>query len=219
MKYKLYYAPGAASFAVHWLLVELGAEHEAIRLDLDRNEQKAPDYLRINPAGKVPTLLIDGRPFAEVAALLLMIAEEHPGRSLVPSPRSEHRFAFLQLYFHLANTLQPAFRAWFYPDEAAGPDNGEAARASARERIERSWDRIAAQLEGKTGFLFGADVSVADFLLVMLMRWSRNMPRPAATWPAIASYLGRVAAMPSLREVQARERLVNWPEDDAPSGS
>ena len=113
MRYTLYYAPGAASFAVHWLLVDLGAEYEAVRLDLQRQDQKGSHYLRLNPAGKVPTLLIDGRPHAECAALLWMIAEEQGERPLIPAPGSDHRFDFLRLYFFLANTLQPAFRAWF----------------------------------------------------------------------------------------------------------
>ena len=97
MKYTLYYAPGAASFAVHWLLVELGADYEAVRLDLGRKDQHGSHYLRLNPAGKVPTLVIDDRPHAEAAALLMMIAELHPERPLVPPPGSPERFDFLQL--------------------------------------------------------------------------------------------------------------------------
>jgi glutathione S-transferase len=216
MRYTLYYAPGAASFAVHWLLVELGADFEAVRLDLDRRDQKGADYLRLNPAGKVPTLLIDGQPYAEAAALLWMLADAHPGRGLVPEPGSGSRFAFLQLHFVLANTLQPAFRAWFYPHEPAGPDQVDAVMAVARRQIESAWDRIDSQLEGAEAFLFGADMTVADFLLVMLMRWSRNMPKPAADWPNIAAYLGRIATMPSLAEVQAREDLPFWTEGAAP---
>jgi glutathione S-transferase len=216
MRYTLYYAPGAASFAVHWLLVELGAEHDAVRLDLERKDQKGSDYLRLNPAGKVPTLIIDGTPHAEVAALLMMIAEAHPDRNLVPQPGSPERFAFLQLYFFLANTLQPAFRAWFYPDEPAGPDRRDAVMANARSAIEAAWDALDTRLEAQGGgYLFGADMSVADYLAVMLMRWSRNMPRPAAAWPNIAAYLRRVAAIPSLAEVHRREDLPFWPEEAA----
>jgi glutathione S-transferase len=212
MKYTLYYAPGAASFAVHWLLVELGAEYEAVRLDLERRDQKGSHYLRLNPAGKVPTLVIDDHPYAEAAALLLMIAEDHPDRALVPQPGSPERFPFLQLYFFLANTLQPAFRAWFYPHEPAGPEQAEAVMANARSQIEAAWERIDALLAGRAGFLFGAEPGVADYLLAMLMRWSRNMPKPAAAWPNISAYLRRIAGIPSLAEVHAREEMPFWPE-------
>jgi glutathione S-transferase len=211
MGYTLYYAPGAASFAVHWLLVELGVEYEAVRLDLERQDQKGSHYLRLNPAGKVPTLIIDGEAHAETAALLMMIAEAHPGLGLVPAPGSPERFGFLQLYFYLANTLQPAFRAWFYPHEPAGPDQRDAVMAHAREAIEEAWSRIDAMLEGKESYLFGDEMTVADYLLVMLMRWSRNMPKPAAAWPNLSAYLERVAAMTSLAEVQHREDLPFWP--------
>ena len=210
MKYTLYYAAGAASFAVHWLLVDLGAEYEAVRLDLDRKDQKGSHYLRLNPAGRVPTLVIDGIPYAEAAALLLMIAEEHPDRPLVPAPGSRDRFAFLQHYFFLANTLQPAFRAWFYPHEPAGAEQEEAVMASARVQIEAAWDRVDAMLAGGP-YLFGAELSVADYLAVMLMRWSRNMPKPAAAWPNISAYLHKIALIPSLAEVHAREELPFWP--------
>jgi glutathione S-transferase len=218
MRYTLYYAPGAASFAVHWLLVALDADFEAVRLDLGRQDQKNADYLRLNPAGQVPTLLIDGRPYAEAAALLWMLADAHPGRGLVPEPGSGSRLAFLQLHFFLANTVQPAFRAWFYPHEPAGAEQVDAVMAVAKGRIESAWDRIDSRLQGSGAFLFGADMTVADYLLVMLMRWSRNMPRPAAGWPNIAAYLGRIATMPSLAEVQAREGLAAWPGEAAPSG-
>ena len=215
MKYTLYYAPGAASFAVHWLLVDLGADYEAVRLDLGRKDQHGSHYLRLNPAGKVPTLVIDDRPHAEAAALLMMIAELHPERPLVPPPGSPERFDFLQLYFRLANTLQPAFRGWFYPHEPAGPDQAEAVMESARTQIESEWSRIDARLEGCETFLFGDEMSIADYLLVMLMRWSRNMPKPATAWPNIAAYLRRVARLESLREVHSREDLPFWPDGSA----
>ncbi|MGA1731166.1 MAG: glutathione S-transferase, partial [Steroidobacteraceae bacterium] len=57
--YTLHYAPGAASFAPHWLLIELGVEHQLVRVDLAAGEHKQPAYLKLNPNGLVPTLVVD----------------------------------------------------------------------------------------------------------------------------------------------------------------
>jgi hypothetical protein len=85
--YVLYYSPGAASFAVHWLLIELGVPFEARRLDLDAQEHKRPEYLKLNPNGLVPTLLIDGKPVYESGALVALLAERHPEDEAVAGRR------------------------------------------------------------------------------------------------------------------------------------
>jgi glutathione S-transferase len=74
---ELYYAPSTASLVVHWLLIELGLPHELRRLDLDAREQKAPEYLRLNPAGVVPTLVIDGQPICEAVAITQHLADTY----------------------------------------------------------------------------------------------------------------------------------------------
>jgi len=58
--YALYYNPGSASFAVHWMLNELQAPHRLIRVDFEAKQQKSAEYLQLNPSGKVPTLIVDG---------------------------------------------------------------------------------------------------------------------------------------------------------------
>ena len=76
--------------------------------------------------------------------------------------------------------------------------------------VEAVWDRVDAQLAAKGPFMLGERLSAVDFLATMLMRWSRNLPRQATAWPNIARYLARMRAMPSLREVHAREGLTDW---------
>src|SRR6476660_6656260 len=75
--YTLYYAPGAASMAVHLALLEIAAPHELKRVDLAGGEQHTPAYLALNPNAVVPTMLVDGKPAYEGAALLLLLAERH----------------------------------------------------------------------------------------------------------------------------------------------
>ena len=208
--YVLYYSPGAASFAVHWLLIELGVPFEARRLDLDAQEHKRPEYLKLNPNGLVPTLLIDGKPVYESAALVALLAERHPEAKLSPAVGTAERTTYLQWMFHLSNTLQPAFRTWFYPEGAAGAANIDAAKAEVRPRIEAAWERIASHLSSAGPLMCGERLSAVDFFATMLMRWSRNMPRPATSWAEIASYVAKMKARPSFRELYAREGLTEW---------
>ena len=208
--YVLYYAPGAASLAVHWLLIELGVPFEARRVDLEAQEQKRPEYLTLNPNGLVPTLLIDGKPVYESAALISLLAERHAEAKLSPAVGTAERTTYLQWMFHLSNTLQPAFRTWFYPEGAAGVANVDAARGEARPRIEAAWDRIESHLSSGGPTMCGERLSAVDFFATMLMRWSRNMPRPATSWPAIASYVARMKSRPTFRELYAREGLTEW---------
>ena len=208
--YTLYYMPGAASFAVHWLLLETGAPHELVRIDGEAREHKRPDYLRLNPNGMVPTLIVDGAPVYECAALLLLLAERHPEAQLAPPPGTRARALYYQWMLHFANTIQPAFRGWFYPDEPAGAQHAEAAKASARTRIEGGWDRLDAHLATHGPQVAGAAPSAADYFAVMLARWSRGMPRPATEWPAIARLVQALKARPSFRALNASEGLTEW---------
>ena len=208
--YTLYYAPGAASLVVHWLLIETGASHQLRKLDLAAGEHKRDDYLALNPSGVVPTLLVHGEPLCEAAAIVLYLADAHPSFGLAPAPGTIERGRYYQWVLHLANTLQPAFRLWFYPNEAAGEANAEAAKQRARERIEASWDLVEAHLARRGPYLLGPSVSAADFLLSMLMRWSRNMPRPATDWPQLAALAQRMKARPSFRTLYEREGLTEW---------
>jgi glutathione S-transferase len=138
--YTLYGALGVASLCEHWMLIEIGAPFEYVRLDTANREQRQAWYLQLNPNGVVPTLIVVGEPRYECAALLLMLAERHPEAALAPSPASGASGLYYEWMLHLANTLQPAFRAWFYPIEPAGNANNDAARAAAQVRIEAAWD-------------------------------------------------------------------------------
>ncbi len=208
--YTLYYSPGTASLVVHWLLIDMDIAHALKRVDLEARAHKSPEYLALNPAGVVPTLIIDGEPVVECAALTLLLAERHPEAGLEPARGTRARALYLQWAITLANGLQPAFRIWFYADEAAGADHVEAAKALARERIEAIYARLDAHLSAHGPYICGEDISAVDFLATMLLRWSRNMPKPATQWPALADYAARMKARPSFRELYAREGLTEW---------
>ncbi|MET0535993.1 MAG: glutathione S-transferase family protein [Steroidobacter sp.] len=210
MTYTLYYSPGAASLAVHWMLIELGVPFEAKPVDLQAGAQRSADYLRMNPAGRVPTLVVDGSPCAESAALLMLLAERHPDKKFAPPRGADDRAEWLETMIYLANTLLPAMRDWFYAETDGDPAGAEAVKALARRRIEAAWDRLDAQLADGRTHLIGTHLSTADLLGTMLMRWSRNMPRPATSWKHLGPYIQRMRALPSFVEVNDREGLTDW---------
>jgi glutathione S-transferase len=197
--------------AVHLALLELGAPHELCRVDFEARGQKDPDYLRLNPNGMVPTLIVDGAPVYECAALLLLLGERHESSGLVPRPGSPTRALYLQWMLHLANTLQPAFRQWFYAEDFGPADQRDSLRENARLRVEATWDRLDARLSERGPHVLGESFSIADLYAVMLMRWSRHMPRPADRWPAIARLAAIAKARPSWKRLYEIEGLTEWP--------
>ena len=206
----LYYAPGSASFLVHWLLIELELPHRLHLVDTAAKVQKSPEYLALNPNGVVPTLVIEGKPQYEAAALAMLLAERHPDAQLAPLPDDSQRADYVQWMLNLANMVQPLFRQWWYPGEPAGEANADALRAHCAPRIEAEWARIDAHLAAHGPCLLGERVSVADFYLTMLMRWSRNMPKPATEWPHLAALAQRMKARPSFATLYEREGLTEW---------
>ncbi len=208
--YTLYYSPGAASWVLHWLLIDLELPYELRRLDLAAGEQKQPEYLAINPLGVVPTLLVDGQPLWETGGVLLHLAEARPEAGLAPTVATLDRAHHYQWTVHLANDLQPLFRRWFYPHEIAGDEVVDKVKATAREAIEASFERIDRHLQQRGPWLLGPRASAADFYLTMLMRWSRNMPRPATEWPALQAMAAQMRARPSFKLLNEREGLTEW---------
>ena len=206
----LYYAPGAASMVVHWLLLELDLPHELRLVDTSAGAQRSPEYLALNPNGVVPTLVMDGVPRFEAAALLMTLADRDPQHRFAPTHDDPLRADYHQWMFHLANAVQPLFRQWWYPHEPAGEANAELVRQSVAPRIVAAWDRLDARIANHGPYLLGDRLSAADFYLAMLLRWSRNMPRPATEWPHLAQFANRMRARPSFATLYAREGLTEW---------
>jgi glutathione S-transferase len=209
--YTLYYSPGTASMCVHQALIEIDAKYHLVLVDLQAGGQRDPAYLRLNPGGHVPTLLIDDTPFTETAALMMTLSTRHPDAGLAPAENSSSRAAWYQWIVYFANTLQPAFRLWFYPTDISDDANTRALLASAiQRRIETIWSRIDAHLQAHGPYILGTQISAADLMLIMLMRWSRNMPKPATDWSALHQYAARIKARPSWQELCVREGLIEW---------
>jgi glutathione S-transferase len=205
-----YGSQSTASLVVHWLLIELGIEHELHLLDFDRREQKSPEYLAINPQGRVPTLVLDGQVLTESTAIAMHLADLHPEARLAPAIGTPERAAYYRWMLFCAYTLMPAYRSWFYADEPAGEAHAGEVKARARQQIEAAWQQVADHLERNGPYLLGTDLSAVDFVLTMLMRWSRNMPRPTDSWPVLRDFARRMKDRPSFAEVYRREGISDW---------
>jgi glutathione S-transferase len=208
--YTLYYSPGTASLVVHLALLEIGAPYQLELVDFGKKAQRSEAYLRLNPQGTVPTLLIDGQPYAESAALLMMLADRHPEARLAPAVGSAARNEWYQWLVYLGSALGATYRFWFYPAELGAEEHSPPVRAALKARIEAVWDRIDGQLAGRGPYLLGAQLSAADLLLLMYMRWSRNMPRTALAWPALKDFATRMRARASWQKLCDLEQLTDW---------
>ena len=207
--YKLYYSPGAASMLVHQTLLECRAAHTLEAVDLQSGQQRSDAYLALNPNGVVPTLIVDGVAHGESSAMAMLLVERHPEASLAPVAGSAGRADYLQWMFYLANSLQPRFRQWFYAGEDL-PAASESLAEAARIGIEACWSRINAHLASNGPYLLGEEFSVVDLYALMLMRWSRNMPRPANSWPHLDALATRLKQRPSWQQLCEIEQLVEW---------
>ena len=208
--YTLYYGPGSASMVVHLALLETGAPHELKLVDFGTQAQHDPQYLKLNPQGVVPTLIVDGQAVTESAALLLLLAERHPEAKLAPPAGTPQRAAWYQWIGYMSNSLASAYRQWFYPGDLGYTELPPELRAALQRRIAGCWDRLDAHLAANGPYLLGREFSGADLMLTMLMRWSRNMPHSALEWPALKALAQLVRARASWQTLYQREGLTEW---------
>jgi glutathione S-transferase len=208
--YTLYYSPGTASLVVHLTLLEIGAPYQLELVDFSRNSQRSEAYLRLNPQGQVPTLVIDGVAYTESAALLMMLCDRHPDAHLAPPHGTPRRNEWYQWLVFLSNALGASYRNWFYPPDLGATEHPPAVRAALQGRIEGLWTRIDAQLAARGPYLLGEEFSAADLLLIMYMRWSRNMPRTALEWPALKRFAKLLRERRSWQRLCDIEGLSEW---------
>jgi glutathione S-transferase len=209
--YQLHYFPANANAAPHMLLEELGAEYELLLVDRVRNAQKSKDYLKINPNGRIPTLVDDKLVVFEAAAIVLHLVDHHPDAGLAPPAGTPERAKFYQWLTFLTNSLQEELMTWQYPERLAGSDAAAAAvvRRGAEARASTFLDVVENHLKANGPLFLGNKLSAVDFYLVMLSRWARPMTKPPRSRPSIARLLDRVTSLPSVRRAYEHEGITD----------
>lgn len=206
--YKLYYYPGNANLAPHMLLEELGVDYELVLVDRDNNAHKSPEYLKLNPAGRIPVLIDGDLVLYETAAICLHLVDCHPQAKLAPAVGSIERAHFYKWLVYLTNTLQAELLTYFYPDRLT--DDAAAAaqvKAHAESRVGAMLDLIESTLAAGGPYLLGEHYSAVDPYLLMLARWTRLMQRPARQRPHLARYLDLMVSRPAVQRAFASEGL------------
>jgi glutathione S-transferase len=206
--YELFYYPGNASMAPHFVLEDIGAPFVLRLVDRKTNRQKAPDYMRLNPMGRIPTLLDGERIVFESAAICLHLADRHPDAGLAPGVGTADRAHLYQWLMFLTNTLQPDFMAFFYPEQHTVDAAGVAAvRASAAARLAAAYAVVDEALGGTGPYLLGGTPSIADFYLLMLTIWGRWLPDPPRKLARVRCCVDLISGRASVQRALASEGL------------
>ena len=186
----LYFAPGASSMAAHIALHEVGAPFEAIPVSFHRNETRSAEFLAVNPEGKVPTLLIDGRPLTEVAGILYYLARRYPEARLLPHGDPEAEARVVSWMSFVASTIHPARRQ--------GLEHAMQVYALADARLDAS------------GWASG-DYSIADIHLFRLYwRFAASLKPPPGSFPRLEAHHARMMARPAVIRTIAAEEAVGY---------
>jgi glutathione S-transferase len=201
--YTLYWSPGSASMAPHGALEETGVKYELKLVSVDDGAQRDPAYLKLNPNGKVPTLVVDGTfVMFESAAIAMFIADRHPQARLAPGPDEMARGHFYQWLTHLTNSLQPAMLRYYYPDRHTADEGGhDAVRAKAMDEIASLWGRIDRHLAADGPYLLGERFSAADIFAHMLSGWQQCCPNTYERFPHLKRLVDLVSARPAMQRV------------------
>lgn len=205
--YKLYFAPGSAAMAPHAMLEDVGAPFELIKVDTKNGQQHSPDYLKLNPHARVPTLIYDGdRVMYESTAICLFLADRHPEIAFVPKSDSKDRGLFLQWMAYLTNTLQESCMHWWHPEKFVdGASEQAAVKRKAEQRTAEMFRFLDGQLAGP--FLCGSTFYICDYYAVMLARWTRAMATPAHTNPNVNKLIRTVIQRPGYARMLKAEGI------------
>lgn len=206
--YTLYWNPGSASLAPHLVLAEIGAKAVTKKLDMSKQEHKAPAYLKINPHGRVPALLDGKKILLESAGICMYLADKHPKAKLAPSLKDPARGAFNQWMMYLTNTLQPAYLRYYYPDRITSDPAGTAAvQARAKEELETIYRYIDAHLAKHGPYLLGKKLSAADHYLFMLSNWQDPVPELYKRFPKVKRLADALRKRPAVKKVLAENEM------------
>lgn len=193
-KMQLYEFAPTRSIRVRWMLQELGVDFEAVTINLKAGEHRRPEFLQINPAGKIPVLVDNDLVLTESVAIVLYLAEKYPHKGLLPTDLQLRSHVYRWLLFAATELEQPLWRiarhTMIYP---------EPLRLSAEVSLARQdfTDMVAVledQMQGHQ-FIVGDTVTIADFVCAYTLDWANEVGLLDGC-PQLLQYLERMYARP-----------------------
>jgi glutathione S-transferase len=202
----LYYAPGTCALATHLALEFSGAPYETVRLNFKEQQQRSPEYLRLNPKGRVPALVTERGVLTETPALLQYIAQSFPQAQLAPL---EDAFALARMNefnSYLCSTVHVAHahgaRGYRWTDDAA-------AMETMKQKVPQTMGDCFELIETKMfqgPWVLGERFSVSDLYLFTLERWLEGDRVDVQRFPKVAEHLRRLQDDPRVQKVLAQQK-------------
>ncbi|MAU95899.1 MAG: glutathione S-transferase [Fulvimarina sp.] len=199
-RYKLYYNPESRASVARWMLEEVGADYELVPVDIQAGENRTPDFLAVNPMGKLPTLILpDGTVMTETAAILAQLADSFPAAGLAPALGAGERASYYRWLFFGPSCLEPA-----------GIDAMMRKGSEPLPKMALGWgsyDDVIDTLEGqlaKAPYVTGETFTAADLALGATLWWLSMFGAPRLTESeAIKGFVARVTGREAFRRGQA----------------
>lgn len=203
---KLYYMPGACSLGIHVLLEEIGKPYDLHKVDGAKQEQYGPDFVKLNPKSKVPTLVRDDSSvLTEYPAIAVWLARKNPEAGLLPSDADAEARALEAMDYAVSTMHMQGFSRMFRPANYAPTEaDHDKVKARGKEIMEKGLQLMDKALEGKE-YLAGK-FSVADSALFYVSFWAHGrmkMPLPKN----VAAHYERMKARPAVKRVLEQEGL------------
>lgn len=203
---KLFYAPGSCAMASHIALEEAGADYEAVKVDLVGGEQRKPDYLAINPKGRVPALVTDKGILTETPAILAFIAQSFPAARLAPL---DDAFAFAQVQAfnsYLCSTVHVAhahrLRGSRWADDEAAI---EAMRKKVPQTVGHCFDLIEREMIAEP-WVMGNNYTICDPYLFTIARWLEGDGVDIRRFPKVQDHSTRMSARTAVQRALSKHQ-------------
>jgi glutathione S-transferase len=195
----LYHASPSRSSIVLWMLEEIGEPYDIHLLRLSNGDQLKPDYLAINPMGKVPALKHGGTVITEVAAICTYLADAFPEKKLSVPIGTPRRGVYLKWLFFGPGCMEPAII------DRAAPRKEEPRRAMLGYGDFDTTMNVVAKAVEKGPYIMGEQFTAADVVIGSNIRWG-TMFKLVPERPEFAAYAARLAARPAAQRAEAKDK-------------
>jgi glutathione S-transferase len=210
----LYYSPGACSMASHIGLEESGAPYEAKLTSTAKGEHQTPEYLAINPRGKVPALRVGTDVVTENVAILTYVARQYPAANLLPKDALQEARCISHMAW-LSNTVHPSFTRVFRPERFVSDERAHpAVKESGREAFWGSLQELDGLLAGKD-WVAGRQYTVCDPYTLVFYGWGRRIDLPVHELTSLTAWKERMLARTAVQTVLKREKSILLPQTQA----